>query len=146
MVKFNFGARGRCRPLWVAPFTFIFIFFIAAPLLAKTVTLRWDANRESDLAGYYIHYKTDPDRPYYNGTGADQGNSPIKVPIDEPNHRNYIDPNDAPEFTLTGLDDDLNYYFTLTAYNSEDLTSDFSNEVAIVEIISPMETIWPPRV
>jgi hypothetical protein len=110
-----------------------------SPLFAKNVTLRWDANREPDLGGYYLHYKTDPELPYYIGTGADQGDSPIKIPVDHPNHPNYIDPYDDPEFTLTGLEDDLNYFFALTAYNSEDLASDFSNEVAIVEIVSPQD-------
>ena len=102
-------------------------------------TLAWDANSETNLCGYYIHYKTDPNSTDYYGIGADQGNSPIRIPINDPNHPNYIDPDEEPEFTLTGLDDDLNYYFALTAYNSKDISSDFSNEVALVQIISPAE-------
>ena len=41
----------------------------------------WDKNTESDIAGYYIYYKTGSSGAPYNGTGADEGDSPIKIPL-----------------------------------------------------------------
>ena len=103
--------------------TLLFILFCHIPALAMDVTLKWDANQESDLAGYKIYYGNFSGSPY-DGTGAGQGSSPIFVPLG-----NLDDP-DNPQLTITGLDEQEVYYFAVTAYNTKSLESDYSNEVS----------------
>jgi hypothetical protein len=100
------------------------LFCFVTPGYAADFTLDWDANTEPDLAGYKIYYKTGSSGPPYNGTDADQGPSPITVPIED-----LYDPNN-PEFTLTGLDDSEVYFFVVTAYDDEALESYYSNIAA----------------
>lgn len=47
--------------------------------LANRVALRWEANRWYRLGGYRLHYDSDGEGPPYDGTGADEGDSPIDV-------------------------------------------------------------------
>ncbi len=83
---------------------------------AFNVTLGWDPNAESDLAGYRIYYDTDSGPPYRQS---------INVPLSTPNFNRS-----SPEYTLTGLVDGYVYYFALTAYNGSGLESGYSNEVS----------------
>ena len=99
------------------------IFFAYGVSSAAEVTLAWDANTESDLMGYKIYYDTSPGDPYY-GTDAAQGISPIIV------LREDLDDRDNPRFTLTGLNENEDYYFTLTAFDHENLESGYSNEAS----------------
>jgi hypothetical protein len=105
---------------------FLSVLFFTNLVSAAQVTLAWDANTESDLAGYKIYYKTGSPGEPYNGTGADQGPAPIIVPLYE-----FSDP-DNPEYRLTGLSDEEVYYFVVTAYDNEDPEneSSFSNWVS----------------
>ena len=48
---------------------------------AADITLGWDPNQEEDLAGYKIYYKEKSYGEPYDGEGADQGDSPIIVPL-----------------------------------------------------------------
>jgi len=80
------------------------------------VTLAWDPNTAQDLAGYKIYYKTEFSGPPYNGTGFTEGDSPIDV-------------GNQMEFTLHGLTDDVTYFFVATAYDTEGLESDYSEEL-----------------
>ena len=86
------------------------------PAYALDITLQWNANTETDLAGYMVYYKTETSGPSYDGTGAFEGNSPIDV-------------GDTTGITLHGLDEDVVYFFAVTAYNTDQLESGFSNEV-----------------
>jgi hypothetical protein len=78
---------------------------------AAQVTLAWDPNMEPDLAGYriYVGYMS-RDYDYFMDAG---------------NHTSCV---------VSGLEQDQMYYFAVTAYDTENLESDFSNEV--------MATIW----
>ena len=93
------------------------ILTISAPSAhSAELTLAWDPNPEQDIAGYKIYYKTESSGPPYNGTGLTEGNSPIDL-------GNQI------EFTLHGLIDDVTYFFVATAYDTEGLESDYSEEL-----------------
>jgi len=96
---------------------------IFSPTVANALelTLAWDANTETNLAGYQVYYKDGDAGVPYDGTGATEGPSPIDV-------------GNVTEFTLRGLSDDLGtiYRFVVTAYNTDDprLESDYSNMVS----------------
>jgi predicted phage tail protein len=74
---------------------------------AATVSLAWDPNPESDIAGYELHYGTSS-KSYTQvqvfGSTATQG-------------------------TVTGLQDGNTYYFALKAFDTSGNRSGFSNEV-----------------
>jgi chitinase len=115
-------------------FTFIICALTLYPqpsVYAADVTLAWTSNTEGDLAGYYIHYKTGTSGEPYNGTGVDEGSSPIKIPIEE-----FAD-SATPEYTLHGLSDTETSYLVLTAYDSEGNASGFSNEVSYQPSTAP---------
>ena len=103
---------------------------LTTPAYAVDVTLQWDANAESNLAGYKVYYKMGSSGggilANYNGTGASDGDSPIDMPLslDENPDSNIV------EFTVTGLTDGQTYYFVVTAYNDDipPLESGPSNE------------------
>jgi len=101
---------------------------------AADVTLKWDPNTEPDLAGYKIYYKSGFSGAPYDGTDIYQGSSPISLTIDDPDDPYYVDP-DNPEFLLTGLDDNEDYFFVVTAYDNEEPynESGYSNEVSTLD-------------
>ena len=91
---------------------------MSTPIYAVDVTLAWDAGSPYDnLLGYMLHYKAGAPGPPYNGTEANEGESPINVGL-------------SSTFTLTGLGETETYYFSLTAYN-ENAESGYSNEVCV---------------
>ena len=85
---------------------FLSFLFYSSLVSAAQVTLSWDANTEPDLAGYMIYY----------GFATRAYDYVVNV-------------GDQTTFTLSGLEDGHTYYFAVTAYDAEDLESDFSNEV-----------------
>lgn len=87
------------------------------------LSFAWDANTESDLAGYYIYYKNGSSGSPYDGTGADEDNSPIQIPI-----ASLSDP-DNPEYTIHGLSGTGTFYFVATTYDVYDNESEYSNEL-----------------
>ena len=96
---------------------------------AMDVSFAWDANSEQDVVGYYLYYKTGASGPPYDGTDALEGDSPI-----------YVAGRITTTLTLTGLSDTEDYYFTVTAYDSEDLESGYSNEV-VKYAVTPQYTL-----
>ena len=88
---------------------------------ALDVTLSWDPNSETDLAGYKVYYGTSSGGPY-NGTGSNSGSSPITVPLNTLAASN-------PEFTVRNLPTGT-YYMVVTAYDTGNLESGFSNQVS----------------
>ncbi len=83
----------------------LFLLF-SRPASAGSVTLEWDANTESDLAGYKLHY----------GTASG-------------NYTQSIDAGPALTVTAPNLTGGTTYFFVLTAYNTAGLESLPSNEV-----------------
>ncbi|OPY90384.1 MAG: Fibronectin type III domain protein [Syntrophus sp. PtaU1.Bin208] len=74
---------------------------------AANVTLTWDKNTETDLAGYVV----------YSGTSAGSYTESIDV-----GNLNSVD--------LSGLQEGTTYYYAAKAYNTAGLYSEYSNEVS----------------
>lgn len=90
---------------------------LAAPCAsyaASDVTLAWDANTETDLAGYKIYYGTAP-RP----ADATRESNP---------YPNVIDVQNVTTYTVANLANGA-WCFAATAYNTGGAESEFSNEV-----------------
>ncbi len=87
---------------------------VANVSFAKDVTLAWDANQESDVAGYKVYYGTNPGA--YTGAEAMEGPSPVEM-------------GDGTSATFVGLDDTKTHYFTVTAFNFNGEESAYANEV-----------------
>lgn len=102
------------------------------PAQAEEVTLAWDANSESDLAGYKLYYKIgDLDSgPPFDGTTATQGDSPVTITLSD------LSDSTSPEFTLD-LKQDGYYDFALTAFDLSGMESDYSEEVGYEATLNP---------
>ncbi|HTG45608.1 MAG TPA: chitobiase/beta-hexosaminidase C-terminal domain-containing protein [Verrucomicrobiae bacterium] len=92
------------------------LFLSAVGTRAESVTVAWDANRETDLAGYRVYY------------GPDKA-PPTKVDVG----RNT-------SLTLTNLAGNTPYYFYATAYNTAGLESDPSAQVVYTPPSTPLDT------
>jgi len=85
------------------------LFFGIGIARAADVTLGWDANTETNLAGYKLYYNTEKPGPPY----------PVKVDV-----------GNVLEYTFKDLDLKANnYWFVATAYSIEGFESGYSNEV-----------------
>jgi len=83
----------------------------------QTLTVRWQAATDSDVAGYLVYYGDKPGR--YFGTGSVTGSSPI-------------DTGNTTEVELRGLENGRLYYIAVVSYDSSDPPhkSYFSQEAA----------------
>ncbi len=71
---------------------------------AEDVSFSWTANPEP-YTGYKLYYKTGANSaPPYDGTGLNEGDSPILI-------------GKVTTYTLTGLSPNETYHFVLTAYS-----------------------------
>jgi hypothetical protein len=93
--------------------TLLSFFLVAAFLIfsfsegyCAQVTLTWDPNSETDLAGYEIYY------------GTSSGN-----------YQSKTDVGNVTTYTVNGLTMGVTYYLAATAYNTQGLQSGYSNEV-----------------
>jgi hypothetical protein len=110
------------RHFWLSLLACIpILIYYLSPSYALDVTLAWDPNSDTDLAGYKIYYGTKSGGPY-NGTGSSDGASPIAVPLGS---TNLV----SPQFTVHGLQNGT-YYFVASAYNTEGYESGYSNQVS----------------
>jgi hypothetical protein len=101
---------------------------------AKTVTLGWDSNDEPDLEGYVIYRNTDSPGPPYSYS-------------DDVSEDELADPL-HPQAKLTGLQEGNEYYIALTAYNTEGVESNYSDDIC-VEVVNDAvelcgESVSPP--
>ncbi|KON30914.1 hypothetical protein AC480_00070 [miscellaneous Crenarchaeota group archaeon SMTZ1-55] len=108
-------AKRRKNPLLPFLLTLIPMQCILLPVysLASYLTLAWDLNTEPDLAGYRVYY------------GKSSGNY----------HQN-IDVGNVVLYHLSDLDPDTRYYVALTAYDTSNNESDFSEEVSALPVIA----------
>lgn len=136
--------------LWTLFISILLIIFVAGDAFPATITLQWDPNTETDLAGYKVYYGevtgcseedapdcNNPNGPY-NGRNADEGDSPVNILLPT-----LSDPQN-PEFTLNGLDENKKYFFVVTAHDDENLESDYSNEVSTADAVPPILTLVGP--
>ena len=92
--------------------TFLLILAVIVTLIlvprcfAAQVTLAWDKNPESDIAGYKVHY------------GTSSGSYDYSVDVGNYN-----------SCTISGLEEGTNYYFAASAYNTNNVESDYSDEL-----------------
>ena len=84
--------------------------------------LKWNANSELDLAGYYI----------YHGTASRSYGAPMDAGV-------------ATTYTVTGLTDGVTYYFGVTARDVAGNESSYSNEVSKTIGGSPGGDTTPPE-
>ena len=113
---------------------FLFPFLFARCGFAAQITLAWDPNTEMYLAGYKIYYKGDTPGASYDGTEANEGDSPIDVLLE------FLIDKDNPEYRLTGLSDTKTYYFVVTAYDYYERESGYSGEVSTGSTASAAST------
>jgi chitinase len=126
---------GSIKALLYFNVLFLLSLFVGSAVAAD-VELAWDANTESDLAGYYLYYKTGSSGAPYNGTEANEGDSPIQVPLGD------LSDQENPSYTITGLSDTETYFFVVTAYNTDGHESGYSNEVSYQPpSTSPLSTL-----
>jgi len=79
------------------------------------ITLSWDNNAETDLAGYKV----------FSGTSSG-------------NYSGSIDVGNWNSCTVSGLQEGTNYYYAAKAYNTAGLESGFSNEVSYKAPVAPV--------
>ncbi len=80
--------------------------WVASSARAGQVTLAWDPNSESNIAGYRIHYGTQSGSYEYS-----------------------VDVKNETSCTISGLQEGSVYYFAATAYDSRNNESDYSEEL-----------------
>ncbi|WP_020676373.1 fibronectin type III domain-containing protein [Geopsychrobacter electrodiphilus] len=97
-------------------FTFCFSLILSNVASAKSVTLAWDPSPSSDITGYKLYYRADSSALPFNGSGANQGNSPIDVGT-------------SLSTSITGLADTQTHYFAVVAYDASGYESAYSNIV-----------------
>lgn len=90
---------------------------LSASAFCQDISLSWDPSPTENVSGYKVYYKAGDMSQPFDGTGADQGPSPVDV-------------GDTLSVTLTGLSDGTNYYFTVTAYDNNSNQSNYSNIVS----------------
>jgi hypothetical protein len=119
MARFIKNTVPQRKSCLIACVTVVLLLLSTVSASAGQVTLAWDPNTESDLAGYKVYYGT--------ASGVYTSN---------------IDVGNVTSFTVTGLQDGLLYFFAVTAYNTSAGESGFSNEVSAVVASLPDTT--PP--
>jgi len=125
------AVKGKAGIVVAFILTAVFSLTTTIDCLAVTVSLQWNQNTETDLAGYRVYYKADSSTPPFNGTGAAEGKSPIDVHMQT-------------TATLNNLDPAHDYYFTVTAYDTSGNESGYAETVGIKESVAPKVSLKAP--
>jgi uncharacterized membrane protein YgcG len=118
------------RTIAVSIITVMAIIAFAGVSQAAEVTLAWDPheNTHTNLTGYNLYYKAGA------SVQADpNGATLIYIALTDPD----FDP-DHPNYTVTDLQNDINYFFTITAMVDDD-ESGMSNEVSATNGVSAID-------
>ncbi len=95
---------------------------LTLPAFGREITLYWEPSPSPDVIGYKVYYQQGSPQLPLSGTEADQGSSPIDV-------------ENSLMASVSGLQETVVYYFSVTAYDSNYNESTFSNIVS---------TAWMP--
>ena len=95
-----------CRYIALLFFILLTSLVLFQVAFAAQITLVWDPNTDSSLAGYKIHFGT-LSRNYFR----------------------TVDAGKVTTYTLTGLTQEQSYFIVVTAYNKSNKESSYSNEV-----------------
>lgn len=100
-------------------FLALFVLAISANFAqAGSATLSWNANSESDLAGYKIYY----------GTAARTGADPKTCGLC--GYSTSVNVGNVRTYTFSNLTNNTTYYFSITAYDTSNNESVFSSQVS----------------
>jgi len=104
------------------PFLLCLLIFLTVQLsssfcLAAEVTLGWNPNEESNLAGYMIYRNIGSHGPPYKYDDT----------LPEDDLANPLDP----KVIITGLKENTKYYIALTAYDTQGNESKYSDEICV---------------
>ncbi len=91
---------------------------VATSATARDISFAWAANQEQ-IDGYKLYYDTDTTGAPYEGTGAQEGNSPVTISGQQ-----------HTQATLHDLSDTATYHFTLTAFKGSD-QSTYTTEITV---------------
>jgi len=91
----------------------IFTILLTQNALAGSATVSWNANNETDLAGYKVYY----------GASPRSGNCPTG------GYPNVLNVGNVTTYTFNNLTDGSTYYFSVTAYDTSNNESTCSAEV-----------------
>jgi hypothetical protein len=119
------------RSKWLLVAVFLAVFSFPTVAFAIDYTLTWKANEDPVVEGYKIYFKTDSPGPPYEGL------HPYYPNLDSP-----IDVGNVTEYTLYDLEENVVYFMTVTAYDSDGLESGFSNEVSTEDIADVTRSVW----
>jgi len=98
---------------------------------AGTATIRWNANTESDLAGYKVYYGTSP------RTGTDPKSCTLC------GYSTVVNVGNVTSYIFNNLTDGLTYYFSVSSYDTSGNESAFSNPEVSKLIPAPTDTTPP---
>lgn len=97
--------------------TVLLLAIFTLPAFGREITLQWEPSPSPGVIGYKVYYQQGAPNLPLSGTEADQGSSPIDV------ENSLI-------ASISGLQEDAVYYFSVTAYDSNHNESTFSNIVS----------------
>lgn len=118
VILVNFRKTEVCKNFYLKLFILIpLIFCFALTSFAKEYSFSWSAN-DAQVDGYKLYYKKGGSTGLpFDGSDAFEGDSPISI-------------TDGTSVTVSGLEDNTTYHFTLTAYSGED-ESDFTDIITV---------------
>jgi hypothetical protein len=93
-------------PILIVALVICLLYLFVPCVEAAKVTLAWDPNQETDVAGYKVHYGT------FSRT-----------------YQHTVDVKGFTSCTISGLEEGQTYFFAVTAHDTHDNQSDYSAEV-----------------
>ena len=103
----------------------ILLLYLTSLASAGQITLAWDPNIEADLGGYKIYYGTSP------RTGADPKSCGLC------GYASVVPVGNVTTYTLNNLVSGQTYYFSVTASDTSQNESGFSNQVSGAATYAP---------